>query len=288
MFVSSNKLSALKSYFYQKLELQFSPSELKFLFYDAVSRHLNIPTKELLLNPEFRLSESDLLAIRQVVHQLLDHKPYQYIVGSTEFYGLELKCDSRALIPRPETEELVAYISNYPFINPVQSIIDVCTGSGCIALALKKTFPQAAIVGLDISPDAIHLANENAQQTALDVTFNVHDFLTDSFSNIHHKFDVIVSNPPYIPFKEKSLMESNVLEYEPHLALFVEDEDPLVFYRNLALFAHEKLHENGILVVEINERLHLEVENLFKENGLKNVQTIKDLQGKHRIVKAEK
>lgn len=290
MFVQSNKVTDLKAYFSKKLELHFSPSEVKFMFSVALQKRLNLSKEELLFPSEIRLSESDLLFVRTIAHRLLNNEPFQYIIGETEFCGLILQCDSRALIPRPETEELVAWVVN-EFKDKTQGpeIIDYCSGSGCIALALKSYLPNAGVRGYDLSDEAISLSRENAHQTGLDVRFEEADALHFPERKITaSSVDCIVSNPPYVPEKDKSVMHPNVVEFEPHLALFVPDKDPMVFYRKIAELAQHQLKPGGKLFFEIHENLSGEVEELLHVRGFSAVETREDLQGKKRMVKAVK
>lgn len=288
MFVASNKLFDLKKYFKQKLDKYFSLSEIKLMFDEIVMQRLQLSRTDLLLNKDLRLSESDLLHVRTIAHRLLDHEPFQYIMGETEFCGLNLKCDARALIPRPETEELVQWIQeSFPEKNAELNILDLCSGSGCIALALKSNFQNAIISALDVSQEALNLANENAQISQLEVNFFEHDLLSSTRLDFpKNSFDCWVSNPPYIPSKEKELMHANVLNHEPHVALFVDDHDALIFYRKIATLAKDYLKERGLLFFEIHENLATDVNKILEELNLYNIEIKQDLQGKNRMVKA--
>lgn len=285
MFVSDNSVSSVKAYFFDRLSDLFSPSELKLMFNEFLMSRLKLSRTNLLLAENLLLSESDLLYFRSCVHRLKDNEPFQHILGSTEFYGLEIKCDHRALIPRPETEELVDWaVQDFKGKSP--AIIDVCTGTGCIALALKSQFPQSLVEGVDVSREALQLANENAKLLDLAVEFQEVDVLnTKQLGSQQQKWDVIVSNPPYIPVSDKAQMHENVLNFEPELALFVSNEDPLLFYRTIGQLAMNSLNASGSLYVEIHEELGDEVIALFESIGLKEVECRKDMQGKNRMVK---
>jgi release factor glutamine methyltransferase len=239
------------------------------------------------MNTDFRLSESDLLFIRSYVKRLQENEPFQYILGETEFYGLTIKCDSRALIPRPETEELVDWISEN---SPVQTIVDICSGSGCIALGLKSYFKNAKVLGVDISQQANNLAQENAELNNLEVVFYTEDvFNSDSdFWSSLSNVDLIVSNPPYIPENEQINMEKNVLDFEPHLALFVADDSPIIFYQRIADLAIQKLKNGGFLYFELHHLFSQQVELYLRKVGFKNIELKNDLQGKIRMLKAQK
>jgi release factor glutamine methyltransferase len=290
VFVQTNTIQAVKSYFKERLQDHFSESELKFMFKEVVMARLNLTASEYVLSDSNLLSESDLLFFRSVVKRLLSNEPFQYIIGKTVFFGLEIATDSRALIPRPETEELVDWITQEFPKNSSLLIADVCTGSGCIALALKSYFSKATIFATDISQEALQLTQENAKQLNLSVTTVLSDAKTpDSAVSSQLQYsDIWVSNPPYIPMKDKSEMLENVLTFEPHLALFVADEDPLIFYREIGKNALLNLKSGGKLFFEIHEDLSVETADLLKAIGFVNMEMRKDLQGKLRMIKAEK
>lgn len=289
MFVQSNTVKDLKRYFSKKLELHFSPSEVKLMFSIALEKRLGIPGSEILLRGDDRLSESDLLFMRSIAHRLLENEPFQYIIGETEFCGLTLDCDKRALIPRPETEELVAWIAGSFPREEALSMADFCSGSGCIALALKSYFPKAYIRAYELSEEALALSRQNAARNHLDVSFVQADILNFPGELIADgSLDLIVSNPPYIPEKDKGKMQANVLTFEPHMALFVSDHDPLSFYRKIAGIAAHKLKKGGQLFFEMHEDLAQEVRQLLVASGFDTVEWKEDLQGKKRMIKALK
>lgn len=287
MFVSDNSLNAVKQYFNERLNSIFSDRELKLMFQLSAEKRLNLSPSDLFLGTDIRLSESDLLFFRAVVKRLLAGEPFQYIHGDTEFYGLLLKTDARALIPRPETEELVDWILQDKSPN-WESVVDVCTGSGCIALALKSKLPNTKVVGIDISDDALNLSKENAQFTNLPVEFRKVDALSDALLSEENSVDVIVSNPPYVMDKEKEQMKAHVLNFEPHLALFVANQTPFVFYDAIAKQAQQLLKVGGWLYFEINEQFGQEMINLMKGHGFKGVELKEDLQGKSRMIRGQK
>lgn len=288
MFVQSNKVSDLKKYFVKKLENDFSANEIKLMFALSLEKRLNLSKEDLFFLNEIRLSESDLLFVRTIAHRLLENEPFHYILGETEFFGLKIICDKRALIPRPETEELVAWIcAEFP-LEKLQ-FIDFCSGSGCIALALKSHFSDSNVLGIDISEDAITLSKENALLNKLELDFQVQDVLNASFDEIENEsIDCIVSNPPYIPEKDKLKMHENVLNFEPHLALFVENENPFIFYEKITQLASKKLKKGGKLFFEIHEDFAAEIEQILRNYDLKSIEVKEDLQGKKRMVKAIK
>ncbi len=288
MFVSTNKVIDLKKYFYKKLELNFSEREIKLMFHEFLMKRLSLSRSEILFSDEIALSESDLLYFREKVHKLLINEPFQYLLGDTEFYGLTLKCDSRALIPRPETEELVEWICETFKDEENLSFVDFCTGTACIALSLKSKFSNSTIIATDVSNDALDLAKENASTNQLDLVFQLDDVLNSTVKLDDNSLDCIVSNPPYIPQMYKEKMHENVLKFEPHLALFVEDDNPLIFYENIAKIAMQKLKTNSFLFFEIHEDLSKEMVNLLKCFNFHNIIVKSDLQGKNRMIRAQK
>ncbi|MDA7558832.1 peptide chain release factor N(5)-glutamine methyltransferase [Flavobacteriaceae bacterium] len=218
--------------------------------------------------------------------KLRNHVPIQYIIGNTEFYNLTFKVDADTLIPRPETEELVAWIINDQKNKQNISILDVGTGSGCIAIALAKNLPNAKVFALDISEKALKIAKQNAIDNEVNVEFFEADIFDFDFEN--SQFDVIVSNPPYVRDLEKETMSPNVLNHEPHLALFVKDEDPLLFYRKIGEVANSILKSKGFLYFEINEFLGDLTRQLVKRLNYRDIELKKDLSRKDRMLKANK
>lgn len=253
-----------------------------------------------LTKKEERLVVQQLHHLTEIHHRLLHHEPIQYALGEAHFYGLKLFVDKHVLIPRPETEELVDWI-----INDVRAsgknvfekkefeadettqlkILDVGTGSGCIALALKKTMPKAEVWGCDISDNALNIARRNGSETDIRVDFIALDFLDEAQNKQLPTVDIIVSNPPYIPLKNKVDMHPNVVDYEPHTALFVPNEESLIFYSALAEFGKHRLYENGNIYAEIHEDMGKEAIDLFEKEGY-TVELRKDIQGKDRMIKA--
>jgi release factor glutamine methyltransferase len=223
--------------------------------------------------------------LKQALDALLKHEPVQYVTGKAWFYGLEFTVNSHVLIPRPETEELVEWI-----VKDVQApvkILDIGTGSGAIPIALKKELPQATVWSVDVSAGALEVAATNATQLKLDVHFEQLDVLDVKATQALPMFDIIVSNPPYIRESEKTAMEEQVVAYEPNIALFVPDNDALLFYRQIGLLAKEKLTAGGSLYFEINEAFGKEVVELLEEQGFKHVILKQDLYGKDRMVRGE-
>lgn len=231
---------------------------------------------------------SDFIAAKVdgIVERLLHHEPIQYIFGETQFYGLTLKVSRATLIPRPETEELVDRIVSDADNRSDLRVIDVCTGSGCIAIALARNLRFPEITAVDISEDAIKIARENAATTRTDIRFIVADAL--KLAPEADSLDIVVSNPPYIAESEKSQMEPNVLDFEPHLALFVPDDDPLKFYKAIARFAHIALRDGGRMYFEINPLFANSLSDFLEGQGWDNLQLLRDMHGKQRFLYAEK
>lgn len=255
-----------------------------------------------LTKKEERLVVQQLHHLTEIHHRLMHHEPIQYALGEAHFYGLKLFVDKHVLIPRPETEELVDWI-----IKDIQAsgkniferreseadettqlkILDVGTGSGCIALALKKSMPKAEVWGCDVSDDALNIARRNGSELDIRVDFVGLDFLDMAQNKQLPTVDIIVSNPPYIPLNNKEKMHPNVVEYEPHTALFVPNDEALIFYKALAEFGKHRLYENGSIYAEINENMAKDVIGLFEKESYK-IELRKDMQGKERMVKARK
>lgn len=250
-----------------------------------ISYIAGISSHEIPLSKSIQFTEKQQRMFDAYLVELKNQKPIQYVIGETEFYGLTLKVNSSVLIPRPETEELVHWvISECPL---ALSIFDIGTGSGCIPIALAKNLPNAKVSATDISKEALAVAVQNARNCKVDIDFIQHNILTDSSIALKNKpFDVVISNPPYIRESEKKDMMPNVLEYEPTVALFVSDLDPLLFYRRIALVSKELLKQNGSLFFEINEAFGLETKQMLTGLDYGNVQIKKDINGKDRMVKA--
>ena len=264
MFVKNNSLKSIKSHFQNLLEERYDEGEIRVLFKITLMYYLKLSSSELLLmSDESRLSESELLDVHFAAKRLKDGVPIQYVTGETEFCGLSMKVNPDVLIPRPETEELVYYVASK--VNPNARILDIGTGSGCIALALKKILKDSLVCGVDISDEALSVAKENAINNSLNVQFELLDILNEDSLE---EFDCIVSNPPYIGFAEMESMDSYVVEQEPHLALFVEDEEPLIFYKKIAQLAKKSLTKSGLLVFEINQKYGNEVVLICEDMGL--------------------
>lgn len=223
-----------------------------------------------------------------ILDQLLQHKPVQYVLGQTYFCGLAFKVNESVLIPRPETEELVDWVIQTLKENEndkVRRIVDIGTGSGCIPLAIKYNISNSDVYGFDISAEAIAVAESNAKRLGLSVYFDQIDILHDSLNS---NYDVMISNPPYVKFSEKMHMRKNVLDYEPHIALFVFDEDPLIFYKRIATLAMEYLNKDGLLFFEINEEYGKEIVALLTNKGFRKIELRADFLRKNRFIRCQK
>lgn len=237
------------------------------------------------LRQELQLSAAQAEQWEAAVARLLQHEPLQYVLNEAWFYGLKFYVDKNVLIPRPETEELVDWIiENHSQSGPLH-ILDIGTGSGCIPISLKKTLPQAQVRGIDISAAALGIATRNATALHADVDFSVIDFLDTGSTASLPVFDIIVSNPPYIPQLHARDMDANVLRYEPATALFVPDNDPIVFYKAIAHFGKEHLNSNGSIYLELYDVYHTEVNDFYTALGYQTV-ILQDMQGKQRMLKA--
>lgn len=232
------------------------------------------------------INQSDLLKFNFAIKDLRNGKPIQYIIGNVEFCDAVLSVSPDVLIPRPETAELVYLIADNEKERSPQHILDLCTGSGCIAIALAKAFPSAMVFAFDISAEAMAVAQKNAECNHANVSFLIADILREE-NPAGESYDIIVSNPPYVRDMEKTMMNRNVLDYEPHLALFVPDDDPLIFYRHIAEFATKHLKTGGKLYLEINEALGNETAALLEKQGYRCI-VHKDSFGKDRMIEAVK
>jgi release factor glutamine methyltransferase len=242
------------------------------------------------LKPQLEVSNDIFLQIKQIVEDLKHFKPIQYVLGTTNFLGLKLRVTPAVLIPRPETEELADWIIKSHKFNE-NKILDVGTGSGCLAIALDKLMVHSQTDGIDISQEALEIAEENSYMNESIVNFFNYDIFTGHNGKnsdlFKESYDIIVSNPPYVCKSEKELMHKNVLEYEPHVALFVEDSDPLIYYRAIADFARIKLEWGGYMYFEINPRFEKEIVEMLTLKGFRSVQVRQDLSGKARMVRAQ-
>lgn len=280
------KIKQYRTQFIKELSPFYDAYEAESFFYLILEDRHKLRQIDLALNNELSFEENDFIMWEELVNHLKNEVPIQYLLGKTNFYGLDFEVNENVLIPRPETEELVEWIINENAI-PEKSkkikILDIGTGSGCIAISLAKNLPNAEVFGIDVSKKAIETAKRNAVRNNVDVTFMFLNILeTDVFAC---QFDIIVSNPPYVRNLEKQEIKKNVLDYEPHLALFVEDNDALIFYRKIALLSKTGLNKNGKLYFEINQYLGKEMIELLEKMDFKNVELRKDIYENDRMLK---
>ena len=282
----SNTIQSTINYIKKELAELYHARETESMAYILLEYVLNNSKSQIQLNRSENISDDDFKQIASYTHELKTSKPIQYILGETEFYDLTFKVNKHTLIPRPETEELVHAIINENRQEGLH-ILDIGTGSGCIPISLAKNLKNARVSSADISAEAIEKAKENAKLNQVDVHFFHRDIL--NWKNVDwDNFDIIVSNPPYVTEAEKSKMEKNVLDYEPHTALFVTDHDPLIFYRTISEMALLHLKKGGKLYFEINESLGNEMVELLEQKGFNNIRLRSDINGKNRMISAIK
>ncbi len=278
-------LKEIQNLFYKELELLYPKEEIRNFVYLIMNFKAGFSKTDLLIKNQDILEDAVITYCLECLNKLKLNTPIQYILGQTEFYGLPFNVNPAVLIPRPETEELVHWIiDENNKTNP--NILDIGTGSGCIPVSLKKNIIEANVCAWDISSEALVIAQKNAAINHVKIDFILQNALTPP--NEIDKYDIIISNPPYIRNLEKFMMHKNVLEHEPHLALFVSNEDPLIFYEAIAKFAINALINKGWLFFEINEALGKETVELLEVTGFTNIELRNDLFGKPRMVKAKK
>jgi release factor glutamine methyltransferase len=274
-----------------KTQLQdlYPASEIKSFTYLILESVCRFDRQSILSGKDKPLSLSERLRIQEIVAELKNYRPIQYILGETEFYGLKFQVNETVLIPRPETEELVDWIVSSYYLSATAGMrfLDIGTGSGCIAVALAKKLPDASVFALDISEKVLEVARKNAANNAVNINFLRKDILKDSPDDFPEKWDVIVSNPPYITPSEKKEMSKNVLDYEPDEALFAPQENPLLFYERIAGIGLKQLNENGALYFEINELYGKETVEILQKKGYGTIALKKDIFGKDRMIKAK-
>lgn len=281
------KLSQLKINFIAQLQGVYDKEEVHSFFYLLCDFFLQYSRFEVSMSQDTMVSETNIARFEKFLLRLKAQEPIQYILGTTEFYGLTFKVNEHTLIPRPETEELVDWVlSNLHDQDRMLDILDIGTGSGCIAISLAKNIPTARVSGIDISEKTLEVAQENAVKNQVLVSFCKKDILQTTA--LKNKYDVMVSNPPYVRQIEKKAMNANVLDYEPGVALFVPNEDPLLFYRKIARLAMMSLQTRGWLYFEINEYLSKEMDVLLKEIGFANIEIKKDFREVPRMIKCQK
>ena len=285
-------LKEIQIIFHHELDVLYGKDEVDSFFYILTEEFLNMRRLELSLQPNFNITEEEELLFKDALSKLKLEQPIQYILGKSEFFGFPFLVNRHTLIPRPETEELVAWIcSQYFKSQSALTILDIGTGSGCIAISLAKSIPNAHVYAMDISLEALKIAQTNARVNDVQIDFIKADILNQKNWKLDFKdlkFDIIVSNPPYVRNMEKSAMSTNVLGHEPSLALFVDDSKPLIFYDAIVQFAIKRLTNEGQLFFEINQYLGNEMIELLEDAGLKNILLKKDIFGNDRMIRGVK
>lgn len=277
-----------RAHFIQQLSSIYDAGEAESFFYLVLEEKHQLKRIDLALNPDLTFSDEEIAVWNLILDQLKNEIPIQYLLGKTSFYGLDFEVNPSVLIPRPETEELVEWIiqSQKSEVGVENlKILDIGTGSGCIAIALAKNIPNAAVFAIDVSEKALATAKKNAEINGVSITFIEKNILETE--DLEQQFDIIVSNPPYVRNREKLEIKKNVLENEPHLALFVEDNDALIFYRKIAELAKKNLEKEGQLFFEINQYLGNEMVDLLEKMNCGNIELRKDIYGNDRMIKVE-
>ena len=281
-------LKEFKLFFNEALSAIYPKTEIDSFFFILMEEKLKLQRIDTVLKPDFLITEKNLIDLKNIVKRLQKEEPIQYILGSTEFYGLPFLVNENTLIPRTETEELIAWVIDEIKVlanNKITelSILDIGTGTGCIPISLAKNLTSLNISAIDISTEALLIAKQNAILNKVTIEFIELDIL--NAESLPQEYDIIISNPPYVRELEKKEIKNNVLENEPHLALFVADENPLIFYNKIADLAKQQLSKNGMLFFEINQYLGKETVSMLAEKGFKNIQLKKDLFGNDRMIK---
>jgi release factor glutamine methyltransferase len=293
MQIHSNLVSDVIKFYQKELITIYSESELQNITRWVLEKQLRLNATDIVSKKELRVNQSDLITLEQMCYKLKEHTPIQYVLGEAEFYHLKFKVNKNVLIPRPETEELVDLIvQKFKIQNSKLNVLDVGTGSGCIPVSIKKNIPNASVYGLDISDGALDVAKLNAIKNKTEVLFFKADILADSIADIildrtnKEKIDILISNPPYVLHSEKEGLHNRVKNYEPSLALFVDDADPILFYRKISILAKKVLAENGMLYFECHTDYAESVYQLLQVNGFHHVCLYSDMTGLKRFVSA--
>jgi len=276
-------IQTFKKLFFSELKGIYPETEIQSFFNILIEFKLNLTRIDLALNTNLELNNDDINYFQDALDKLKNHIPVQHIIGETNFYNSTFKVDENVLIPRPETEELVDWIIKDTSKVKNIKILDIGTGSGCIAISLAKNIPNAEVFAIDVSPTALKIANENALINKVSVNFIETDIL--NLDKLPTEFDIIVSNPPYVRDLEKEMMHQNVLANEPHLALFVKNDNPLLFYNKIADLAKHHLNTEGKLYFEINQYLGKDTKELLRLKGFKNIDLKKDIFNVDRMIK---
>lgn len=276
------RIRKYRNHFIETLTPLYDSGEAESFFYLILEDQKQLKRIDLALQPEAVFSKEEVAIWNEILEKLKQYIPIQYIIGKTFFFGLEFKVNENVLIPRPETEELVDWIIKNNPQNTELKILDIGTGSGCIAISLAKNLPKATVSAIDVSENALATALKNAKRNNVNVEFLLQNILETD--DLNQQFDLIVSNPPYVRNLEKEEIKQNVLDHEPHLALFVDDYDALIFYKKITELAKKNLTQNGQLYFEINQYLGKEMMDLLEQNGFQQMELRKDIYGNNRMV----
>lgn len=271
------------STYIKQLSTIYEKGEVEAITKIAIEHFTKIEYSKIKMNTNAIIETDIYKKLEDALVQLLKNKPIQYVIGKTWFYSLSFKVNEHVLIPRAETEELVFEILSKIKKHTLKKVLDIGTGSGCIPISIKKNVPELDVTAIDLSKNALYIAKENATLNNVDINFKEVDFLDETQYNNIETFDVIISNPPYIPENEKDNLSRNVTDFEPSLALFVPQNDPLLFYRKVLIFAEAHLQKHGFIFLETHENFAKETATLFK-NKKYNVEIKKDMQGKDRML----
>ena len=281
------QVSEIKNIFHLELDGLYAKEEVDSFFFLFLEKYINIDRFGLVMQPNLVLTKEEENPFFTGLSELKKERPIQYIIGETTFMDSLLKVNENVLIPRPETEELVQWLIDDVGATSELKILDIGTGSGCIAVSLAKNLQNSKVYALDVSKEAIHLAKENAVLNGVEINFINADILTSSL-DLDLSFDIIISNPPYVREIEKEEIHNNVKNYEPSLALFVSDANPLIFYEAIAEFSKKHLSKDGKLYIEINQYLGEETKALFENKNFNKVILKKDIFDNHRMIRCEK
>jgi release factor glutamine methyltransferase len=281
------KIKTYRNLFIQELTPIYDAGEAESFFYLILEEKHQLKRIDLALQTDLIFSEAEIAIWDSILEPLKKEIPIQYLLGKTSFYGLDFEVNNHVLIPRSETEELVEWIiqSTSKLEKKDLKILDIGTGSGCIAISIAKNLPNASVFAIDVSENALATAHKNAERNKVNITFINQNILETE--DLKQQFDIIVSNPPYVRHLEKAEIKKNVLDNEPHLALFVEDNDALIFYRKIAALAQKNLSPNGKLYFEINQYLGKEMIALLEKMNFKNIELRKDIYGNDRMITAD-
>jgi release factor glutamine methyltransferase len=282
------KLKEYRDSFNQSLSDLYPQTEIDSFFYILIETFLTLKRIDLSLQPAFEMEKSHITAMNNALERLLQEEPVQYIVGKTEFYGITLEINESVLVPRPETEELVDWVlQDLAALSSerTKEILEIGTGSGCIPIAIAKNYTNLNTHAIEISKDALLVAKENANKNKVSINFIQTNIL--NVTRLPSHYDIMISNPPYVRDSEKKEIKKNVLDYEPHSALFVSDYNPLLFYNKIASLAKDYLNKEGALYFEINQYLGKETVALLEQKGFSRVELRKDLFGNDRMIKAQ-